>query len=93
MSAAQSTQMKSARNLPSELFRMPEFDTVNGQRSVGDMLRDSLEDAETQLRFERRRARRAERRAQDLVRAVNNWHEMIEDYERTAKSPIEQRRN
>jgi hypothetical protein len=79
--------------LPSELFRMPEFDSAHGQRSVGEILRDSLEDAKAQLRLERRRARRAEQRARDLDRAVNNWYELIEDYERSTRSTIDQRQN
>jgi hypothetical protein len=78
------TQLTPATPLPSALFRMPEFDTVTNERTVGDILRDSLEDAEAQLRLERRRARRAERRARDLARAVNNWHDLIDDYERSA---------
>jgi hypothetical protein len=79
--------------VPSELFRMPEFDSEHRQRSVGDILRDSLEDAEAQLRLQRRRARRAEQRTRDLDRAVNNWHEMIEEYERSPRSTVGQHRN
>jgi hypothetical protein len=93
MSTMQSPQSQSARTLPSDFFRMVEFDLVTGKRSVAELLRDSLEDAESQLRLERRRARRAERRAEDLSRAVRNWQEMIEDYERATASTIEDRRN
>ena len=90
MTTAHPSPTKFTATLPSTLFRMPEFDTVTNQRTVGDILRDSLEDAEAQLRLERRRARRAERRAQDLARAVSNWHELIEEYER---STSDHRRN
>lgn len=93
MSTTQSSHPQSISTHPSALFRMPEFDTVTEQRPVGEILRDSLEDAEAQLRLERRRARRAERRAEDLSRAVRNWQELIEDYERATTSTVEHRRN
>jgi hypothetical protein len=84
---------KSKNVLPTKLYEMSEFDAVAGSRSVADVLRDSLENAEAQLRLERRRARRAERRVNDLTRAVDNWRDLIDDYDRIARSTPDNRRN
>jgi hypothetical protein len=72
---------------------MSEFDAVAETRSVAEVLRDNLESAETQLRHAKRRVQRAQQRAQDLFRAVNNWHELIEDYELATQSTPDDRRN
>jgi hypothetical protein len=73
-------------------FRVPEFDRVAADRSVGEALRNQLADAEAQLRFEQRLARRAERRVQDLSRAVENWQDLIDEYEaRTRATPYDRR--
>ncbi len=72
---------------------MTEFDAVAESRSVAELLRDNLESAEAQLRIQQERAQRAQQRAQDLFRAVNNWHELIEDYERATSSSLADRRN
>jgi hypothetical protein len=72
---------------------MSEFDAVADERSVAEILQDNLESAEAQLRIQRRRAQRAQQRAQDLFRAVNNWHELIEDYELATGSTVEDRLN
>jgi hypothetical protein len=72
---------------------MSEFDAVADARSVAEILRDNLECAEAQLRIVRRRAERAQQRAQDLFRAVNNWHELIEDYELATGTTVGDRRN
>ncbi len=63
-------------------FRVAEFDAVAGSRSVAEVLRDNLRDAESQLRLQQRTARRAERRVVDLNRAVDNWRDLLDDYER-----------
>jgi hypothetical protein len=76
-----------------EVFRMEEFDAVAASRTIADVLQANLEDARAQLRFERREARRAERRVADLDRAVQNWQDLIDDYERATGSSLEQRRN
>jgi hypothetical protein len=76
-----------------EVFRMKEFDAAAASRTIADVLRANLEDAEAQLRVGRRMARRAQRRVADLDRAVQNWQELIEDYERATGSSREQRRN
>jgi hypothetical protein len=72
---------------------MEEFDAITASRTIGEVLRASLEDAEDQLRIGRRRALRALQRVEDLDRAVQNWHELIADYEQTTGSTIEHRRN
>jgi hypothetical protein len=72
---------------------MSEFDAVADARSVAELLRDNLDCAENQLRIQRRRAERAQQRAQDLFRAVNNWHELIEDYELATHTKVEDRQN
>jgi hypothetical protein len=74
-------------------IRMAEFDEVAASRSVGDILRDNLESAQAQLRLEQRLAGRAERRVLDLRQAVENWHELIDDYERITGSTLDARRN
>jgi hypothetical protein len=76
-----------------DVFRMSEFDAVAEARSVAEALRDNLESAEAQLQIQRQRAERAQQRAQDLFRAVNNWHELIEDYERATHSSTSERMN
>jgi hypothetical protein len=63
-------------------FRVAEFDAVAASRSVAEVLRDNLEDAQAQLRLGQRLARRAERRVADLTRAVENWRDLLDDYER-----------
>jgi hypothetical protein len=78
---------------PVRVFEMSEFDAVVESRSVADALRDNLADAEAQLRLQQRRARRAQRRVRDLTRAVENWHALIDDYERIARSTPNDRRN
>jgi hypothetical protein len=72
-----------------DVFRMSEFDTVAAARSVSEMLRANLESAEAQLAVVERRAERARRRADDLGKAVRNWHELIADYERTTGAPLD----
>jgi hypothetical protein len=76
-----------------EMFRMQEFDAAAAARTIADVLRANLEDAEAQLRAGRRVARRAQRRVTDLDRAVQNWQDLIDDYERATGSSLEQRRN
>ena len=78
---------------PRRVFRMAEFDAALASRTVADVLAANLADAETQLRSARRRARLAQRRADDLDRAVHNWHELIEDYERLTGTAVQQRTN
>jgi hypothetical protein len=68
---------------------MTEFDAVANDRSVAEVLRTNLENAEAQLAVVERRAERARRRADDLSRAVRNWHELIDDYERTTGVPLD----
>jgi len=93
VNTAQSSHTPSTGTVAHNLYRFREFDAVAEERSVADILRARLEDAEAQLRVERRRARRAERRAKDLARAVNNWYELIEDFERTTNTTFDLRRN
>jgi hypothetical protein len=78
---------------PSDIFRMSEFERVAASRSVSEILRANLEDAENQLQHERARAQRAQARADRLARAVENWHELVEDYERVTGSSLAERRN
>jgi hypothetical protein len=75
------------------VIRMSEFDEAAASRSAADILRDNLENAQAQLRLQRRLARRAQRRVQDLDRAVENWQDLIDDYERVTGSTIDARRN
>jgi hypothetical protein len=75
------------------VFRMQEFDAAAATRTIADVLRANLEDAEAQLRVGRRVARRAQRRVTDLDRAVQNWQDLIDDYERATGSSMENRRN
>ena len=93
MTTAHQAQDHDPRSHSPDVFRMTEFDAVAEARSVAELLRDNLESAETQLRIQQERAQRAQQRAQDLFRAVNNWHELIEDYERATSSSVEDRRN
>jgi hypothetical protein len=72
---------------------MEEFDAIAASRTIADVLRANLEDAEAQLRFGQREARRAQRRVADLDRAVQNWQDMVDDYERATGSSLDQRRN
>ena len=72
---------------------MAEFDQVADARSVDEVLRAHLEDARAQLRLEQRMARRAERRVRDVARAVENWQDLIDDYERVTRSNLYDRRN
>jgi hypothetical protein len=72
-----------------DVFRMTEFDAVAGERSVAEVLRANLENAEAQLAVLERRAERARRYADDLGQAVRNWHELIADYERATGTPLE----
>jgi hypothetical protein len=74
-------------------LRMAEFDQASDARSVGEILQAHLEDARAQLRFEQRLARRADRRVRDLSRAVENWQDLIDDYERASGTTPRQRRN
>jgi hypothetical protein len=76
-----------------DVFRMTEFDAIAATRSIGEVLQANLESAEAQLRVVQRKARLAQRRAEDLDRAVRNWHELIEDYERATGSALESRQN
>jgi cob(I)alamin adenosyltransferase len=79
------TQSDSAHTVPPvACFEMAEFDAVAASRPVAEVLRANLEDAEAQLRFERRLARRAERRVNEVAQAVENWRHLIDDYERVA---------
>jgi hypothetical protein len=74
-------------------LRMTEFDEASDARSVEEVLSAHLEDARAQLRFEQRLARRADRRVRDLSRAVENWQDLIDEYERTTRSTPRDRRN
>jgi hypothetical protein len=74
-------------------LRMTEFDQVADARSVAELLQSHLEDARVQLRFEQRLARRADRRVRDLSRAVENWQDLIEEYERATRTAPRMRRN
>jgi hypothetical protein len=65
---------------------MTEFDQVCDARSVAELLEAHLEDARAQLRFEQRLARRADRRVRDLSRAVENWQDLIDEYERATRT-------
>ncbi|MGZ6995072.1 MAG: hypothetical protein ACXVIM_07655 [Acidimicrobiia bacterium] len=72
---------------------MSEFDDVLDTRSVAEVLRVNLENAEAQLRLEQRRARRAQQRVHDLGRAVESWHALIAEYEQATSSSAADRRN
>jgi hypothetical protein len=74
-------------------LRMAEFDQVSDARSVGEVLHAHLEDARAQLRFEQRLARRADRRVRDLSRAVENWQDLVDEYERVTRTTPSERRN
>jgi hypothetical protein len=74
-------------------LRMTEFDQVSDARSVAELLQAHLEDAQAQLRFEQRLARRADRRVRDLSRAVENWQDLIDEYERATLTAPRMRRN
>ena len=93
METIRESQSKSVRSIAREVFRVSEFDEVAQSWSIGEVLRANLESAEAQLRLEQRRARRAERRVKDLWRAVDNWHELIADYEQATNSAMDDRRN
>jgi hypothetical protein len=74
-------------------LRMPEFDQASDARSVAELMHAHLEDARAQLRHEQRLARRADRRVRDLSRAVENWQDLVDDYERVTRTSIRERRN
>jgi hypothetical protein len=76
-----------------DVFRMAEFDAIAASRTIADVLRANLESAEAQCQVLERRARLAQRRAEDLRRAVRNWHDVIDDYERATNTTVETRQN
>lgn len=87
------TEIETARIRRPTQFRVPEFDQIADGRSVSAALYDHLADAEAQLRLEQRHARRAERRVHDLTRAVENWQDLIDEYERVTRTTPHERRN
>jgi hypothetical protein len=72
---------------------MTEFDQASEARSVQEVLHAHLEDARAQLRVEQRHVRRAERRVRDLSRAIENWLDLIDEYERVTRTTPHERRN
>lgn len=90
MNVTESTMARPRRGVQ---LRMAEFDQASDARSVGELMHAYLEDARAQLRAEQRLARRAERRAHDLTRAVESWQDLIDDYERVTRSTPYERRN
>jgi hypothetical protein len=74
-------------------LRMAEFDQVAEARPIAELLHAHLEDARAQLRFEQRLARRADRRVRDLSRAVEQWQDLIDEYERVTRTSPRERRN
>jgi hypothetical protein len=76
-----------------EVFRMAEFDAIAASRTIADVLQANLESAEAQYRVVEQRARHAQIRAEDLRRAVQNWHSLIDDYERATGTTVETRLN
>jgi hypothetical protein len=74
-------------------IRMVEFDVVAQSRSVADLLRANLEDAEEQHRAAGRRARKAQKRYETLTLVVESWEELMADYERSTAAASLGRRN
>ncbi len=60
------------------------------ERSPVQLLRDSAEDAEHQLRRARRRSERAQRRVENLETCVGEWAHLLSDYESSFEHMQEQ---